>query len=101
LKPVELETGKPIPAKKFLTWNMPADTMAVYDIEDPSKIREYRVVQQERSSREFTRIRIKQDLYFDFKNERLYSVIRSVILVLPVRSYDGTIRGYVSFCRLE
>lgn len=101
LKAIETETGKPIPVKKFLTWRMPADTMVVYDIEDPTKIREFRVVQQERSSREFTRIRIKQDLYFDFKNERLYSVIRSVILLAPVRFYDGTIRGYVSFCRLE
>lgn len=101
LKPVEMETGKPIPAKKFLTWGMSADTMAVYDVNDPSKITEYRVVQAERSSREFNRIRITQDLYFDFKNERLYSIIRSVMLMLPVRFYDGTIRGYIPFCRLE
>lgn len=101
LKPVETETGKPIPVKKFLTWKMPADTMAVYDINDPSKITQYKVVQAERSSREFSRIRIKQDLYFDFTNERLFSVVRSVVLMLPVRMYDGTIRGYMAFCRLE
>jgi len=101
IKPIDVETNKPIPIKKFLTWKMPADTMAVYDINDPSKITAYRVVQAERSSSEFSRLRIKQDLYFDFKNERLYSVIRSVIIMLPVNSYDGSIRGYVPYCRLE
>ena len=38
LKPVDIESGKPMPVKKFLTWKMPADTMAVYDVDDPSKI---------------------------------------------------------------
>ena len=98
---METETGKPIPVKKLLTWRMPSDTMPVYDVNDMSKITMYRVVQQERSSRDFSRIRIKQDLYFDFKNERLYSVIRAVTLYFPVRSYDGTIRGYSAFCRLD
>lgn len=101
LRPIGVETGQPIPVKKFLTWQMPADTMAVYDVNDPSKILGYKVVQAERSSREFSRMRIKQDLYFDFTNERLYAVIRSVILMLPVKMYDGTIRGYIAFCRLE
>jgi hypothetical protein len=101
IRPIDIETNKPMPVNKFLTWKMPADTMAVYDVNDPSKIAEYRVVQQERSSSEFSRLRIKQDLYFDFKNEILYSVIRSVVIVLAVKSYDGSIRGYALFCRLE
>lgn len=101
LKPIDIETSKQIPVKKFLTWKMPADTMAVYDINDPSKITAYKVVQAERSSRELNRIRIKQDFYFDFKNERLYSIIRSVTLMQVARSYDGTIRGQYPYCRLE
>lgn len=102
IKPVDIESNKSIPTNKFLTWKMPADTMAVYDINDPSKITEYRVVQAERSSSEFSRLRIKQDLYFDFKNERLYSVIRSVQLLLVFYAIDGkTIRGVTPFCRLE
>lgn len=102
IKPIEIETNKPIPAKKFLSWRMPADTMAVYDINDPSKITEYRVVQAERSSSEFSRLRIKQDLYFDFKNERLYSVVRSVSLLQVYYLPDGrTVRGVALFCRLE
>ncbi len=101
LKPVDPITGKAIPVNKYLTWRMPADTIPEYDINDISKIIRYRVVQQERSSSEFSRLRIKQDLYFDFKNERLYSVIRSVLIMLPVKSYDGTIRGYMTYCQLE
>lgn len=101
IKPIDIESGRPMPINKFLTWQMPSDTMAVYDINDPSKITEYRVVQSERSSSEFSHLRIKQDLYFDFKNERLYSVIRSVKIMLPIKSYDGSIRGYTPYCRLE
>lgn len=100
IRPIDIETGKPMPVKKILTWKMPADTMPVFDINDPSKLIEYRVLQQERSSSEFSRLRIKQDLYFDFKNERLYSVIRSVIIMLPVKSYDGSIRGYMQYCKI-
>ncbi len=101
IKAIDIETNKPITANKFLTWQITADTMAVYDINDPSKITAYSVVQAERSSNEFSRLRIKQDIYFDFKNERLYSVIRSVVILLAVKTYDGTIRGYAQFCRLE
>lgn len=99
IKPGDTETGRLIPIKKFMTWQMPADTMAVYN--HNGEVSSYKVVQQERSSNEFSRLRIKQDLYFDFKNERLYSVIRSVVIMLPVRSYDGSLRGYMPYCRLE
>jgi hypothetical protein len=100
IKPIDVETNKPMPVKKILTWKMPADTMAVYAGDDPSIITEYKVIQAERSSGEFSRLRIKQDLYFDFKNERLYSVIRSVFIMLPVKSYDGNIRGYMQYCKI-
>lgn len=100
IKPIDIESGKLMPVNKFLTWKMPSDTMAVYDINDISKITAYRVVQSERSSSEFSHLRIKQDLYFDFKNERLYSVIRWVIIMLPVKSYDGRIRGYMQYCKI-
>ncbi|HEY6062663.1 MAG TPA: hypothetical protein VIV35_03585 [Chitinophagaceae bacterium] len=99
IKPVDILTGKQIPVKKFLTWQMPADTVA--DINDNGQITKYRVVQQERSSGDLSRLRIKQDLYFDFKNERLYSVIRQVIIMIPIRSYSGNMLGYSPFCRLQ
>ena len=99
IKPIDIESGKPMPVKKFLTWKMPVDTMAVYN--DNGEVSSYKVVQQERSSSDFSRLRIKQDLYFDFKNERLYSVVRSVVIMVAVRSYDGSIRGYMPYFRLE
>ena len=101
LKPVDIETGKQVSTKNFLTWKMPADTMSVIDADDISKITAYKVIQQERSSRDFNRIRIKQDLYFDFKNERLYSVIRSVTLMMAVKSHSGIMLGYTPFCRIN
>ena len=100
IRPVEVETGEPIPVKDLLTWGMPADTMVVYDPDDPSRVTAYKVLQQERSSRNFNRLRIKQDLYFDFKNERLYSVIRSVKLMQVARLPNGMIRGQYAFSRL-
>lgn len=101
LKAVDIETGKIIPAKKLMTLGMSADTVGVYDINDPTRITAYKVVQEERSSSDFNRIRIKQDLYFDFKNERLYSVVRAVTLMQIIKLPDGTIRGQLAFCRLE
>ena len=101
LKPVDIQTGEAIPVKNFLTLNMPSDTIPVINDDDYYKLDGYKVLQQERSSADFSRLRITQDFYFDFKNERLYSVIRSVIIMLPVKSYDGSIRGYMHYCRLE
>lgn len=101
LKAVNAETGKIIPALKITTTGMPADTVNVYDVDDPDKITARRVVHSERNPRDFNRIRIKQDLYFDFKNERLYSVVRSVILLQVARLQNGMIRGQYVFCRLE
>ncbi|HWR33205.1 MAG TPA: hypothetical protein VN451_06760, partial [Chitinophagaceae bacterium] len=101
LKAIEIETGKVIPVKKILARGMPADTMAVYDINDASKISAFRVEQRERNPRDFNRIRIRQDLYFDFQNEKLYSIVRSVTLLQVVRLPNGMIRGQYAFCRLE
>jgi hypothetical protein len=101
IKPIDTESNKQIPVKKFLTWHMPADTVPVWDVNDPSKLSGYSVIQAERNPDEFSRLRIKQDLYFDFKNERLFSVIRSVSIMLPVKSPDGKIRGYMQYCRIN
>jgi hypothetical protein len=101
-RPVNAETGKLIPVKNLLTIDMPADTLMAYDAEDPEKLTAYRVVQLQRNPRDFNRIRIKQDLYFDFKNERLYSVIRSVTLLETIYGNNRkTVIGWKPFCRLE
>lgn len=102
LRPVDAQTGKPIPVKKLLTIGMPADTLMAFDADDPEKLTAYRVIQKQRNPRDFNRIRIKQELYFDFKNERLYSVIKSATLMMVIYAYDGkTVRGTAPFCRLE
>lgn len=100
-KAIDIETGKIMPVKKILTIGMPADTVAVFDSEVPNKLIGYKVLQQERDSRDFCRYRIIQDLYFDFINERLYSVVKEVILMQMARLPNGMISGQYPFCRLE
>lgn len=102
LRPVDVQTGKAIPVKKLLTIDMPADTTMSYDVDDPDKLSAYRVVQKQKNPRDFNRIRIKQELYFDFKNERMYSVLKSFTLMQVFYLPDGkTVRGVAPFCRLE
>lgn len=97
LKAIDVESGKVIPAKKLLSFGMSSDTTASFH-EDPVRIT---VVHRERSSSDLNCIRIKQDFYFDFKNERLYSVVRSVTLMEIIYLPNGVVRGLRSFCRLE
>jgi len=101
IKPVSIETGIPIPISELLTMNMASDTIPAYDDNDSYKITAYKVVQQERSAADLSRLRITQDFYFDFENERLYSIVRSVVIMQVVRFHDGSIRGTMPFCRLE
>jgi hypothetical protein len=101
LRPVDAETGNGIPVKNLHTIDIPANTLMAYNADDPEMLTAYRVVQQQRNPRDFNRIRIKQELFFDFKNERLYSLVRSVILMQFVRLPYGMIIGQYPFCRLE
>ncbi len=99
LRPVNIETGKPLDIKKLLTLGMAVDT--VMEMDENGNVSRYLAVQSERSPSEFSRLRITQDFYFDFTNERLYSVVRSVVIVSTILGYDGSVRGYSPFCRLE
>lgn len=101
IRATEISSGRNIPKGKMLTWQMPRDTVMVFDEKDDTKPGRIKVIQKERNPADFSRLRIRQDLYFDFKNERLFSRVRSVIIVVAVRNYDGDIRGYMPFCRLE
>lgn len=101
-KAINVETGKSIPVKDLLTMGMPVDTVMVMDPDDPEKALTYRVVQKQMNPRDFNRIRIKQELYFDFKNERLYAVVKGIMLMKVFYAADGkTMRGTSPFCRLE
>lgn len=98
IKPVEIVNGKLIPAKKFLNWNMPVDTISAYN--DNGEVTGYRTVQQERKISDLTHLLIKQDLYFDFKNEKLYSHIKWIELIEEIHTSSGHTLGYRPFCRI-
>lgn len=98
VKAHEPESGKIIPADKFLTWNMPVDTVLVTDND---KVR-YELVQNSLDLNSIHDIRIQQEWYFNFKNEKLYSRIKSVELYKRIYFNDGvTLRGTMLLCRIN
>jgi hypothetical protein len=98
LKAVDRETNQPIPGKEIFTWRMPTDTVAQYD--DSGNIMKYVAVQAERSSADFTRLRIYQDWYFDIPTGKFQPVIKWVELLENVHTGSGIFIGYRSFCRI-
>jgi hypothetical protein len=102
IKAFDYETGEQIQYNNFLTWKMATDTIPVYDINDPAKLDRMEVVQKSRVPESLSRIRIEQEHWFDFKTEKLYSVIKSIILIEAIYLPDGnTIRGYRPFCEIK
>jgi hypothetical protein len=101
IKATDYETGETISEKDFLTWKMSADTVPVYDIADPSKFVRHEVVKISRNPDQLGNIRIVQEHWFDFKKEKLYSVVKEVIIMEEIYSRVGkTIIGWRPFCRL-
>lgn len=98
IKMTDYETRELIAANDLLTWKMNTDTIPVYDIMDPTKLDRYEVVKTSRNPDKLGRLRIIQDHWFDFKNEKLYSEIKEVILMEAVMSVGNTLIGYRPFC---
>ena len=102
LKAMDYETGETIPYKDFLTWKIAADTLQVYDTAGSAEVFRLAVVKKPRDPDKLGRIRITQEQWFDFRNEKLISVILSVVMMEAVRTPDGQdIIGWKAFCRLE
>lgn len=102
IRALDFESGEIISGEDLLTWKMPVDTVPVYDSNDPGKLVRYETVKTSRNPDKLNRFRMVLDHWFDFKNEKLYSVLRSVMLLETFYLPDGkTIRGYAPFCILE
>ncbi len=95
----DAETGEKLSYEKFLSWKMPIDTVAVYDLEGNTT--GYQFVQQLLQPSDFSSIRLVQDWYFDFKSERLFSEVRSIILMMDARGPDGSYRGRYPFVSID
>ena len=98
LKAIDRMTNKPIPGKEIYTWEMPVDTVAVYDDAGNSK---YKIIQRLRSSDNIPRIRIYQDWYLNLATGKLQSEIKWIELLEEIHSsYSGIFIGYKPLCRI-
>lgn len=98
LTAIDPVTNKTIPAKEIYRWQIAADTVGASDAAGNMK---YKIVKAERSSTNFSLIRIYQDWYFDIPTAKLRSVIRCIELLEEIHTnYSGLFTGYRPFCRI-
>ncbi len=98
LKAFDPETNKQIPAKEIFTWQMPADTLSVYDAAGNSK---YKVVQSRVNADDIPQIRIFQNWYFNISTGKIVSEIKSIELLQEIRNnFTGVFIGNKRFCRI-
>lgn len=94
----DAETNIRIPYKKLLTWQMPSDTVVVYDVNgEPAG---EKILQKEIQPFDFGWIKIKQKWYFDFTTEKLYAEVASITLMQRIFSGSGIYIGMKPFCHL-
>jgi hypothetical protein len=97
-KAFDPETNKQIPAKEIFIWQMPADTLSVYDAAGNSK---YKVVQSRVNPDDIPLIRIFQNWYFNISTGKIESEIKSIELLQGIRnSFTGNFLGNKVFCRI-
>ena len=98
LKAVDPDSDQVIPARKILTWNGAADTVAVVD--ENGETTKYQVVQTEINPSRISRIRILQDWYLDRASGKLFSRVTWVELMLEVEGPSGLFMGFKPYCRV-
>jgi hypothetical protein len=99
LKAFDPVSDERIPAKEIYNWQMPRDTMAVFN--ENGDISQYKVVIQELDPQSIKRITIQQDWWLDNLTGKIFSRVRWIELMTEVYSFSGEIRGYKSFCRIK
>ncbi len=99
IKAIDPQTGKGIPGKKFSTWGMSKILVPVYN--EYGNVTGNKEVTMERNPNALSQIRIQQDWYFDFKNEKLFSRIKMVELIQDVITSTGVFIGTTAFCRFN
>jgi len=75
----DYQTNKKISPQELLTWRMAIDTMQVMD-EKTGRFHIKFIQHQLKPEEDFTHIKITQDWYFNFENERLFSIVKSATL---------------------
>jgi hypothetical protein len=98
LKAVDPFSEQPIPAKQINNWGMPADTMAVYDVN--MEVAQYKVLSQELQPEKIDRIRIQQDWWLDRSTGKIFSRIGWIELLTEVNDPSGMYISHKPFCRI-
>jgi len=99
IKAWDFNKGKLIPAKQFSSWGTPRFLVPKFD-QNGEQVSATEVA-QERNPDSISQIRIQQEWYFDFKNEKLYSRIKWIDLVEKVYTSTGIFLGTTPFCRIR
>ncbi|GAA4340601.1 hypothetical protein [Flaviaesturariibacter amylovorans] len=69
------------------------DTMAVYDVNDPGRVREYVVTRSSLGAEKLAVYGIEQSFYYDTRLQVLFSEVHKVTVKAHVYNDNGTIRG--------
>jgi len=94
---IDQETNKPIPGKEIYTWQMPVDTVAVYD--DAGNVK-YAAMHQRIESSNIPLIRIYQDWYFEVSTGKFRIEIKWIELLQEIHGNSGIFIGYKPLCRI-
>ena len=98
LKAIDPITNKLIPAKEIFMWQMPRDSMMVFDSSGENT--KVVVVQREISSDKITQIRIYQDWNFDLSTGKFECIIKWIELMEEIYTSSGLFLGMKPFCRI-
>ena len=98
LKAFDPFSGDPIPSKRIYNWNMPADTIAVFDEKD--EISKYKVVNYEVKPEKINRIRVQKDWWLDKSTGKIFTRTRWIELLIEVQNSSGTYIAHKPFCRI-
>ncbi|MFL5786897.1 MAG: hypothetical protein ACJ748_02500 [Flavisolibacter sp.] len=98
IKASDPNSGQIIPPHNLLKWNILADTLMVRTADGNDK----RIINQRyRKPEDLPLLKITEEFSFDFKTEKLYTVIGSVTLYERIKSPNGSIIGYKALCKLK
>ena len=98
LKAIDPGTNKPIPAKEITIWQMPKDSLIVFD--STGENTKVVVVQRSINPDKISQIRIYQDWYFNIETARFEGTIKWIELMTEVYTSSGLFLGMTAFCRI-
>jgi hypothetical protein len=98
LKAYDPDSGTLIPVDELLTWKSPIDTVMMVD--DSGK-ESWMMSKKVHQPSDFKKLRLVQEWWFDFKQERLYSEVKKVIILRNIYDPYGEYLGQLPFIEVR